>query len=238
MSTQTLAAKGRVYKSRAVFSDALDDDSLVLEICIEVGEEEPPLSLTKEEIEQLWENPIEGIEALRDEEATEERRRRARDEEATEKSRRRAHDEERRRRVSDDDECEKSSYEISTRALGRRGENAAVDYLEMHGMEILDRNWECMFGEADIIALDTDGTLCFIEVKTRRSIEAGLPEEHVTADKRDRYERIAMCYLADKGFDDCMMIRFDCIGICVVDGHRALLRHHRGWATAGDYGIE
>lgn len=112
--------------------------------------------------------------------------------------------------------------------LGRKGEEAACRYLEAKGYEILERNWYCHFGEADIIARDPDGTFCFIEVKTRRSVEAGIPEEAITRDKRRRYERIALCYMmVCDDWDDNDPVRFDAIGICATGGHRALLRHHK-----------
>ena len=86
---------------------------------------------------------------------------------------------------------------IGNRGLGMRGEQAAARFLEHRGYVVLERNWTCRFGEADIIALDEDETVCFIEVKTRRSIEAGIPEEAVTPEKQRRYERIALSYLSE-----------------------------------------
>lgn len=120
-----------------------------------------------------------------------------------------------------------AASELSTRELGKRGEQAAARYLAARGFEILERNWTCRYGEADIIALDEDGALCFVEVKTRRSIEAGVPEDAVTPQKQQRYERIAMSYLVESGWDDDVEVRFDIIAICVTDEHRALLRFHR-----------
>lgn len=79
--------------------------------------------------------------------------------------------------------------------LGKRGELAAVRFLSRKGYEILETNWTCVAGEADIVALEED-TLCFVEVKTRSNVEKGFPAEAVDAKKRDRYERIAACYLA------------------------------------------
>ena len=38
--------------------------------------------------------------------------------------------------------------------LGRRGEQAAAEYLERAGLRILDRNWRCETGELDIVALE------------------------------------------------------------------------------------
>ena len=47
---------------------------------------------------------------------------------------------------------------------------------------ILERNWTCDAGEADIIA-NHEGDLVFVEVKTRSNLEHGLPDEAVDAAK-------------------------------------------------------
>ena len=117
---------------------------------------------------------------------------------------------------------------MDAKTLGRKGEDCAVRYLTLQGYEILERNWTCRFGEADIIALDPEGTLCLVEVKTRRSVEAGVPEAAVTPEKQRKYERIALTYLMDADFGDGLPVRFDCIGICVTRNRRAMLRHHKG----------
>ncbi|MEF2657397.1 MAG: YraN family protein, partial [Eggerthellaceae bacterium] len=90
--------------------------------------------------------------------------------------------------------------------------------------EILDRNWKCIAGEADIVALQDD-TLCFIEVKTRKDAQKGFPSEAVDMRKRSRYERIAACYLKDHDYAD-VRVRFDVIAILVLGEGRAFLRHH------------
>ena len=52
--------------------------------------------------------------------------------------------------------------------LGRRGEDMAAEYLSASGWPILERNWRCREGEADIIAYDpTADALVVVEVKTR-----------------------------------------------------------------------
>ena len=127
------------------------------------------------------------------------------------------------------DPYEQEGHIQSRQELGRKGEEAAVRYLRSRGYEIVKRNWFCRFGEADIIARDPEGTLCFIEVKTRQSVEAGLPEEAITHSKQSRYERIALCYMmVTDDWDDNESVRFDAIAICVTAPHRALLRHHKG----------
>lgn len=112
---------------------------------------------------------------------------------------------------------------LTPHELGKKGEDAACELLRRKGYHIIERNWTCPFGEADIIALD-EGCLVFVEVKTRAGVSCGLPTEAVTPRKRQRYERIAACYLSRyDGMDST--VRFDVIGIQVFANGRALARH-------------
>lgn len=120
-----------------------------------------------------------------------------------------------------DEQTESISH---NRELGMRGEQAAMRYLERRGFEILERNWTCPFGEADIIAQD-GSTLVFVEVKTRSNTDKGLPEEAVGKDKRARYERIAALFLQSYDAVD-VSVRFDVISILVLGTDKAFLRHH------------
>lgn len=108
--------------------------------------------------------------------------------------------------------------------LGARGEAAAARFLRKRGIEVIETNWTCYAGEADIIARDGD-VLCFVEVKTRSGVEKGFPSEAVDAKKRDRYERIAACYLQTCEDVD-LRVRFDVVAILVLSEHRAFLRYH------------
>ncbi|MDR1422036.1 MAG: YraN family protein [Coriobacteriales bacterium] len=115
--------------------------------------------------------------------------------------------------------------------LGKLGEEIACWYLEQEGLRIIERNWRCAAGEADIIAHEED-EIVFVEVKTRSDIEKGLPEDAITAAKRQRYERIAMYYLMEKN-PSSARIRFDVIAILRKENHN-LLRHHRDAFSCGD----
>ena len=129
-------------------------------------------------------------------------------------------------RWSVEDECGCERERMSPREIGLRGEEAASKYLVHQGYTILERNWACPFGEADIIALGpNDDELVFVEVKTRSTEAAGLPEEAVGPAKRRRYESIALAYLRDCDLRD-IAICFDIIGITLAGVDRAFLRHH------------
>ena len=71
----------------------------------------------------------------------------------------------------------------SHRAIGNRGEEIAVSFLEQQGMVVLERNFTYHHGEIDIVARD-GSELVFVEVKVRRSTRFGLPEEAVTPVKQ------------------------------------------------------
>lgn len=113
--------------------------------------------------------------------------------------------------------------------LKRRGLDAAVRYLEAKGYEVVERGWSCPFGSVDVIALDEDGTLTFVDVRTRRGSDGGFPSEGATREKRWLSEKIALSFLADAWDGGEAPARFDAIGITVTgDGH-ALLRHHTAY---------
>ena len=95
--------------------------------------------------------------------------------------------------------------------LGNKGEEAAVNFLKGKGYKILARNYRTTLGEIDIIAKDKD-TLCFIEVKTRRSDRAGLPAEAVSALKQKQISKAALSFLKGKNLLDTKA-RFDVISV-------------------------
>jgi len=110
--------------------------------------------------------------------------------------------------------------------LGERGEDAAAAYLERAGMTVVERNWRIPAGEIDIIALDGE-TLVLCEVKTRKTVAKGSPEESVTPAKQRRYRTLASAYVQQAGLESAD-VRFDVVSLLVVAPDRALLRHHRG----------
>ena len=82
---------------------------------------------------------------------------------------------------------------MKRRDTGILGEKLAKDYLKKRGYRIRQTNYRCSEGEADIIAEHED-CLVFVEVKTRRSLEFGIPEEAITAKKRERLRAVAARY--------------------------------------------
>ena len=87
---------------------------------------------------------------------------------------------------------------MKRRETGILGEKLAKDYLKKRGYRIRETNYRCPEGEADIIAEHED-CLVFVEVKTRRSLEFGIPEESITAEKRERLRAVAARYQQEHG---------------------------------------
>ena len=110
--------------------------------------------------------------------------------------------------------------------LGRRGEQAAVEYLEQAGLRILDRNWRCAEGEIDIVAAERQ-VLVICEVKTRSSTRYGSPLEAISRSKRARLRRLAIRWLVAHGvlFDE---VRIDAIGLIRDESGHFQIEHVRG----------
>ena len=97
------------------------------------------------------------------------------------------------------------------RPLGYLGERAAEKYLRRKGYKIVARGLRLRGGELDLVAVD-GRTVVFVEVKTRRSIEHGLPVEAVDIHKQKRLTRGALYYLKRHGLLEYSS-RFDVIGV-------------------------
>lgn len=79
-------------------------------------------------------------------------------------------------------------------AVGVFGEQLVHDRLVEQGWRVLDRNWrspqrDCP-GELDLVALDPDGVLVVVEVRTRRGEACGTALESVTPVKLRRLRRL------------------------------------------------
>ena len=83
--------------------------------------------------------------------------------------------------------------------VGDLGEEFAAYMLTNAGYRIIGRNFSTKCGELDIIALK-DGTMHFIEVKTRTGTDYGYPSESVTKYKQEKIKRAAKCYLESRRY--------------------------------------
>ena len=80
------------------------------------------------------------------------------------------------------------------RETGRLAENLASKALIAKGYHIMENNFSNRFGEIDIIAKDKD-IYVFVEVKCKKGLEFGLPEEMINPYKLKKIKNMALIYL-------------------------------------------
>ncbi|MGE5808769.1 MAG: YraN family protein [Nitrospirota bacterium] len=95
--------------------------------------------------------------------------------------------------------------------LGQEGEDRAARYLAKQGYRILERNYRTRVGEIDLIVLH-QGTVVFVEVKTRTSDAYSAPELAVTPQKQRRMIKAALGYIKHRKFHQ-VPCRFDVVAI-------------------------
>lgn len=109
-------------------------------------------------------------------------------------------------------------------AVGEQGEVAATAYLVSRGYAVLERNFRSRGGEVDIVAKDKDGTIAFVEVKTRRSLVYGLPQLAVTRRKQHQVSKGALAWLAKHRLHGSPA-RFDVIAVIMQHGTAPQIEH-------------
>ncbi|MBQ7901354.1 MAG: YraN family protein, partial [Clostridia bacterium] len=87
---------------------------------------------------------------------------------------------------------------MNTTLIGGMGEEAACRYLVSKGYRIVERNYKCKIAEIDIVAYDSNGVLCFCEVKTRRNSNFGYAYEAVNKAKIRQIQKGAVSYVKAK----------------------------------------
>jgi putative endonuclease len=105
--------------------------------------------------------------------------------------------------------------------LGKEGEKLAVEFLQNDGYEILETNWTFQKAELDIIA-QKENILAIVEVKTRSSIDFGLPQDFVKPKKIQLLVKAVNEYVIQNELD--VEVRFDIMAIH-KDGSKFNLEH-------------
>ncbi|OGW77428.1 MAG: YraN family protein [Omnitrophica bacterium RIFCSPHIGHO2_02_FULL_49_9] len=107
------------------------------------------------------------------------------------------------------------------RNTGAFGESIGEAYLAKLGYRILERNVRSPFGEIDLVA-DDKGTVVFVEIKTRRNLSYGFPEESVGRRKQKKLASLASWYLMHYPKRN-PQVRFDVLSILLSD-HKPEIR--------------
>jgi putative endonuclease len=105
----------------------------------------------------------------------------------------------------------------STKAIGDDAETLALAYLQRQGLVLVQRNYRVAGGphargaEVDLIVRERDGTLVFVEVRSRAGTKHGGAAASVGSSKQRRTVRAAQHYLLrQQALPPC---RFDVVAL-------------------------
>ena len=110
--------------------------------------------------------------------------------------------------------------------LGRWGEKYTCRYLKREGLLKLTENFSCKHGEIDLIMVDRDRTIVFVEVKTRASEEFADLESSVSYAKRKRLIKTAQTFISKNNINN-RPFRFDLVFILAKEKGRPEIRHYK-----------
>ncbi|MFC1781350.1 YraN family protein [Planctomycetota bacterium] len=109
--------------------------------------------------------------------------------------------------------------------LGRWGEKYCRRHLQRKGFKTLTQNFSCKTGEIDLIMVDRDGTIVFIEIKTRADETFADIESSITTSKQIKLQRAARFFLASNNIEN-RPCRFDIVTIVLAKSGKPLLKHY------------
>jgi len=98
------------------------------------------------------------------------------------------------------------------RADGARYEAVALAHLERAGLSLLARNYNCRYGEIDLVMRDRD-VVVFVEVRYRSASRFGDGVDSISAAKRSKLVRAASAFLAEHPRLAGAACRFDVLAI-------------------------
>jgi putative endonuclease len=110
-------------------------------------------------------------------------------------------------------------------SLGRWGEKRCEKFLKRKGFKSLTRNFSCKTGEIDLIMVDSDGAIVFVEVKTRADESFSPSESAITYAKKTRMLRAARYFISTHNIED-RPFRFDVVTIVLGRKGRPEIRHY------------
>ncbi|MFK7952936.1 MAG: YraN family protein, partial [Ekhidna sp.] len=98
---------------------------------------------------------------------------------------------------------------MNNKIKGKRGEDLAKSHYQKKGCEILEENYRFKRAEVDLIALQNESLLVFIEVKNRTRSDFGEAETFVSEAQQNRIKEAAEDYIF--GINWQKDIRFDIV---------------------------
>lgn len=109
--------------------------------------------------------------------------------------------------------------------LGRWGQRRCERFLQRSGCRTIARNYAFRGGELDLVMADKDGTLVFVEVKTRRHEEFAPAKSAVNFTKQQKLTRTAKRFLNDFDVSD-RPLRFDVLTVILGRTGSPVINHY------------
>lgn len=100
----------------------------------------------------------------------------------------------------------------TSKQIGQEAEQLAANYLKKRGLTIITANFNGPQGELDLVAKDAD-TVVFVEVRYRKHVTYGLPQETVNWKKQQRIVKTAEYFFVQHPKWAKKASRFDLVAI-------------------------
>jgi len=110
--------------------------------------------------------------------------------------------------------------------LGNWGEKRCEKFLKRKGLKTLTRNFSCKTGEIDLVMVDPDRTIVFVEVKTRADESYQPVESVITYNKKQKMAKSARFFLAANNIQN-RPLRFDVVTIVLNKKRKKQIKHYQ-----------
>jgi putative endonuclease len=105
------------------------------------------------------------------------------------------------------------------KTIGNRAEAEALKFLTQKGLRLVEKNFQCLMGEIDLIMEDKEH-IVFIEVRSRSRSTHGNAAESITPAKIRKIIKTATLYLQMKKWLYKVNSRFDVLAIDFTEQER------------------
>ncbi|MDD5010893.1 MAG: YraN family protein [Phycisphaerae bacterium] len=109
--------------------------------------------------------------------------------------------------------------------LGRWGQRQCEKFFKAKGCKTLTKNFSCRTGEIDLVMAEPDGTVIFVEVKTRKNENYVDAEASITPAKKQRMRKAANLFIKTHKLDN-LPLRFDVVIVMPDEDGKTDIRHY------------
>ena len=122
---------------------------------------------------------------------------------------------------------------LFSRDIGQYGEQLALQYLQSKGLTLICQNFNCRYGELDLIMSDDD-VLVFVEVKYRSGKAYGGAISAIPITKQRKLIKTALKYMQLQGLVN-HVARFDVVAIDKLDDNSVVSDNDIVWIKNAFY---